>query len=229
MKNDLDKKAEKSLKIAKEFFKEKYPDDSTALRRIFDAVDAKYATGELRYANPFKRILANLIDYAFYVTLLFNTAYLLGFIQDLIVGSRTENNDTLIAIMMILLIFIFFGYLFVVEPYLLYKYGVTLGKKLTGLEVINHKSEFLNLITIKRSFARTIIKHLTSWGGIFLMINLVLVTLTDSKRALHDFAVNSAVVEYKNRGNIVHAIAAIIIMLLVNSISLLLIMNFYQY
>ena len=126
---------------------------------------------ELQYPSILRRYLSTFIDSLFVIGVLILVSYLL---------DSEENAATNIRLGIILFMF------FVYEPIFTSNF-CTIGQKLTGIRV--RKISTGNKISIIQAYVRIILK-------IFLgLISFFTIPFSKNKRAIHDFAVGSFVID----------------------------------
>jgi uncharacterized RDD family membrane protein YckC len=104
-------------------------------------------------------------------------------IATLILDSTHQTPDWVKAL-------IFFGLFGIYEPFCM-AFGCTLGNYVIGIRVRNNNDE-TKRINIIKSYIRYLVKLFLGW------ISFITISFNPRKRAIHDFAANSIMIEYND-------------------------------
>lgn len=159
------------------------------------------------------RLVAALIDH-----LLLWTLYLLLLLLLISAGDVTQLLNRL-ALILILIIFVFSMGIPFCSIFLTAKIGGTVGKLITGIEVIDFQGKH---VSFTRAFFRNYIGYIVS--SIFFWLGFIWIAVDRDRRGWHDMIADTFVVVKKHGGQVIGILAIILIL----GINLLLVVTTIQ-
>lgn len=161
------------------------------MRNTIDILTPENVYVEYELAGLGSRFIALFIDTLIQLSMMLLTIFIMGIGIALVFVDYSHINSIIVAISIIILFVIFFGYYVFFEMLLK---GQTIGKKVIKLRTIKNNGEPINIFD---SFLRNLFKVLSFIPPLY-FIDAIMMVYTKKYKRIGDFAANTIVVKVKN-------------------------------